>query len=68
MKIADDIGGLFSRKEVKHLLPGTVLKLKSIHPQQWTAAIHEHFLSSVQSMSIIEAKKKFLGNDAEEKI
>lgn len=56
----------FCRKEVKQLLPGCVLKLKHIHPQQWIAAVHEHLLSSVQSMGIIDTKKKFLSTHTQE--
>ena len=52
---------------MKQLLPGTVLKLKNTHPQQWIAAVHEHLLSSVQSMPIIDAKKKFLSTDTQRK-
>ncbi len=55
--------GLPLMKEIKCLLPGTVLKLKHVSPQQWTTAVHEQLLSSVQSMSIIEAKIKFLSNN-----
>jgi hypothetical protein len=54
--------GLPSIKEVKHLLPETVLKLKSVHAQKWTEFVHEKFHSFVESMSIIEAKIKFLSN------
>ena len=51
----------FPRREVKHLLPATVLKLRSIRPQQWTAMIQEELRSSVHSMTVKEAKIKFLG-------
>ncbi|CAF4454422.1 unnamed protein product, partial [Adineta steineri] len=51
---------LLSIKEIKYLLPANVLKLKDIHPQQWTTAIHDKFNSSVAMMSTIEAKMKFL--------
>jgi hypothetical protein len=50
----------FPRREVKHLLPATVLKLRSIRPQEWTATIHEHLINAVQSMTSNEAKVKFL--------
>ncbi|CAF0977130.1 unnamed protein product [Adineta steineri] len=49
-----------SIKEIKYLLPANVLKLKDIHPQQWTIAIHDKFNSSVAMMSTTEAKMKFL--------
>ncbi|CAF2921019.1 unnamed protein product [Rotaria sp. Silwood2] len=52
--------GLPSMREVKHLLPATVLKLKSVRPQEWTAAIHDKLCGLVESMSIIEAKIKFI--------
>ncbi len=48
---------------MKYLLPATVLKLKSVHPQEWTAAVHEKLYSSVESISIMEAKIKFLSNN-----
>lgn len=34
-----------------------------MRPQQWIPVVHEQFLSSVQSMSIIEAKIKFLSKN-----
>jgi hypothetical protein len=51
------------RKIIKSLLPGSVLKLKNIHSQQWLTAVHEQLISSVQSMTIIEAKIKFLSKN-----
>jgi hypothetical protein len=45
---------------VKHLLPATVLKLKSVRPQVWTTTVHEKLYSSVEKMTTIEAKIKFL--------
>jgi hypothetical protein len=48
---------------VKYLLPVIVIKLKNVRPQEWTAAVHDKLYSSVESMSIIEAKIKFLSND-----
>ena len=53
---------LFIRREVKHLLPATILKLKSIRPHEWTAAIHDKLCSFVQSMSTIQAKISFLSD------
>ncbi|CAF3546374.1 unnamed protein product [Rotaria sordida] len=52
--------GLPTMREVKHLLPATVLKLKSVCPQEWTTSIHDKLCTFVESMSIIEAKIKFL--------
>ncbi|CAF1426007.1 unnamed protein product [Adineta ricciae] len=52
--------GLPSMREVKHLLPATVLKLKSVRPQVWTTTVHEKLYSSVETMTINEAKMKFL--------
>ncbi|CAF0846167.1 unnamed protein product [Adineta ricciae] len=57
---ASNKSGVPSMREVKYLLPTTVLKLKTIHPQQWTTAVHEKLYSSVESMSLIEAKMAFL--------
>jgi hypothetical protein len=37
--------------------------LKSVHPQQWTEAVREKLYSSVESMSTIEAKIKFLSKN-----
>ena len=51
------------RREVKHLLPATVLKLKSVRPQVWTTTVHEKLYSSVETMTINEAKTKLLGID-----
>lgn len=51
----------FPRREVKHLLPATVLKLRSVRPQEWTAMIQEELRSSIHSMTVKEAKIKFLG-------
>lgn len=51
---------LLLRREIKYLLPATVVKLKNVHPQEWTKAVHDKLYSSVESMSIIEAKIKFL--------
>jgi hypothetical protein len=48
---------------VKYLLPATVLKLKSVHPQEWTTVVHEKLYSSVETMTTIEAKIQFLGNN-----
>ncbi len=48
------------RREVKHLLPVSVLKLKSVRPQIWTTTVHEKLYSSVENMTILEAKIKFL--------
>lgn len=45
---------------MKHLLPTTVLKLKSVRPQIWTTTVHEKLYSSVENMTIMEAKIKFL--------
>jgi hypothetical protein len=45
---------------VKHLLPATVLKLKSVRPQIWTTTVHEKLYSSVEAMTAVEAKIKFL--------
>ena len=45
---------------MKHLLPATVLKLKSVRPQVWTTTVHEKLYSSVESMTAREAKLKFL--------
>ncbi|CAF3639551.1 unnamed protein product [Adineta steineri] len=52
--------GLPSMREVKHLLPTSVLKLKSVRPQIWTTTVHEKLYSSVESLTAIEAKIKFL--------
>ncbi|CAF1023237.1 unnamed protein product [Rotaria sordida] len=52
--------GLPSMREVKHLLPSTVLKVKNIRPQVWTTTVHEKLDSSVESMTAIEAKLNFL--------
>ncbi|CAM4880089.1 unnamed protein product [Rotaria socialis] len=52
--------GLPSMREVKHLLPATVLKLKNIRPQVWTTTVHEELYSSVEAMTTMEAKLKFL--------
>ncbi|CAF1240131.1 unnamed protein product [Adineta ricciae] len=52
--------GLPSMREVKHLLPATVLKLKSVRPQVWTTTVHEKLYSSVETMTINEAKMKLL--------
>lgn len=52
---------LSSRREVKHLLPATVLKLKSVRPQVWTTTVHEKLYSSVETLTTMEAKIKFLG-------
>lgn len=49
-----------SRREVKHLLPATVLKLKSVRPQIWTTTVHEKLYSSVEAMTATEAKAIFL--------
>jgi hypothetical protein len=48
---------------VKHLLPATVLKLKTVRPQIWTTTVHEKLYSSVEKLTIIEAKIKFLSKD-----
>jgi len=48
------------RREVKHLLPITVLKLKSVRPQIWTTTVHEQIESSVEKLTPIEAKFKFI--------
>jgi len=45
---------------VKHLLPTTVLKLKNVRPQIWTTTVHEKLYSSVETMTVVEAKIKFL--------
>jgi hypothetical protein len=45
---------------VKHLLPTTVLKLKTVRPQVWTTTVHEKIYSFVETMTAIEAKIKFL--------
>ena len=58
------ISFLFVRKEVKYLLPASVLKLKNIHPQEWTATVNDKLHSSVESLSTIEAKIKFLSNSS----
>jgi hypothetical protein len=50
----------FCRREVKHLLPATVLKLKNVRPQVWTTTVHEKLYASVEVMTAIEAKMKFL--------
>ncbi|CAF3339033.1 unnamed protein product [Rotaria socialis] len=47
-------------REIKSLLPATILKLKSVAPQEWTTAIHDKLSSFVESMPIIEAKVQFL--------
>ncbi len=52
-----------NRREVKHLLPATVLKLKTVRPQIWTTTVHEKLYSSVEKMTTIEAKIKFLSKD-----
>ena len=52
----------FCRREVKHLLPATALKLKSVRPQIWTNTVHEKLYSSVEPMTVTEAKIKFLSN------
>ncbi|UJR10303.1 hypothetical protein I4U23_014509 [Adineta vaga] len=57
---ASDKSGVPSMREIKYLLPTTVLKWKSIHPQQWTTTVHDKLYSSVESMSPIEAKIAFL--------
>jgi hypothetical protein len=53
---------LVSRREVKHLLPSTVLKLKSVRPQVWTTTVHEKLDGSVEAMTHIEAKIQFLSS------
>ncbi|CAF4602738.1 unnamed protein product [Rotaria sp. Silwood1] len=52
--------GLPSMREVKHLLPSTVLKVKNVRPQVWTTTVHEKLDSSIESMTPIEAKLNFL--------
>lgn len=52
--------GLPSIKEIKHLLPKTILQSKDIHPQKWAEHIHQIFQKSVESLSITQAKIKFL--------
>jgi hypothetical protein len=47
---------------VKHLLPTTVLKLKNVRPQIWTTTVHEKLYASVEAMTAVEAKIKFLSN------
>ncbi|CAF4054726.1 unnamed protein product, partial [Rotaria magnacalcarata] len=47
-------------REIKSLLPATILKLKSVVPREWTIAIHDKLRSFVESMPIIEAKIQFL--------
>lgn len=45
---------------MKHLLPTTILKLKSVRPQVWTTTVHDKLYGPIEAMSTLEAKIKFL--------
>ena len=51
---------MFSRKEVKTLLPVNVLSLTDLKPNQWVSIIHSK-LEQVEHLSVILSKIKFLG-------